>query len=121
MSEAFQPTLEYFFDTVNPAVPAGTMIEEISLRPSAVSPVTAVTVTNVVMSVPELVMNDLVPLMTHSSPSSRAVVSVPPASEPAPGSVSPNAPSASPEHSDRAVRYRPVTIVDAGDEKGARS
>src|SRR6476660_4551303 len=28
VSEAFQPTFEYFFDAVNPGVPAGTMIDE---------------------------------------------------------------------------------------------
>ena len=101
MSEAFQPTLEYFFDTVKPGVPDGTMIDEISLRPSSSTPVTAVTVTRPVMSVPELVMKALVPLMTHSEPSSdsRAVVRVAPASEPPPGSVSPKAPSTWPLHS----------------------
>ena len=56
--------------TVKPGVPDGTMIVEISLAPSACVPVTAVTVTRPVMSVPELVMNALLPLMTHSSPSS---------------------------------------------------
>ena len=60
---------------------------------------TAVTVTSSVMSVPELVMNALVPSITHSPSSSRAVVRVAPASEPPPGSVSPNAPSAWPLHS----------------------
>ena len=69
------------------------------MPPSGFSPVTAVTVTKPVMSVPELVMNALVPLMTHSSPSSTAVVRVAPASVPPPGSVSPKAPSASPEAS----------------------
>lgn len=99
MSEAFQPTLLYFLETVNPGVPDGTMIDEISGRPSALRPVTAVTVTRAVMSVPELVMKHLVPLITHSpvASSSLAVVRVPPASEPQSGSVSPNAPSASPE------------------------
>ena len=55
------------------------MIVEISLRPS-VSPVTAATATTAVMSVPELVMNALLPLMTHSSASasSTARVWVPP-------------------------------------------
>ena len=48
------------------------------------------------MSVPELVMNCLLPLMIHSPPSSFAVVFVPPASLPAPGSVRPNAASALP-------------------------
>ncbi len=33
VSEASQPTFEYFFDTVKPGVPAGTMMAEISLRP----------------------------------------------------------------------------------------
>src|SRR4029079_18647150 len=70
VSEAFQPTLEYFFDAVKPGVPAGTMIEEISFLPSAVVPVTAVTVTRPVMSVPEFVMKAFVPLITHSEPSS---------------------------------------------------
>jgi hypothetical protein len=96
VSEADQPTLEYFFDTRNPGVPAGTTIAEISLRPSWPVPVIAVTVTIEVMSVPALVMNALEPLITHSSPSRRAVVRVAPASEPPPGSVSPKAPSRSP-------------------------
>src|SRR5581483_6349470 len=65
VSDAFQPTLEYLVDTENPDVPEGTRIAEISLRPSCV-PVTAVTVTAEVMSVPELVMNDFDPLITHS-------------------------------------------------------
>ena len=61
---------------MNPGVPAGTMIAEISLPPSGRVPVIAVTVTSVVMSVPELVMNAFEPLITHSSPSRRAVVRV---------------------------------------------
>ena len=65
-------------------------------EPSGRVPVTAVTVTSAVMSVPELVMNAFEPLITHSSPSSTARVWVPPASEPVPGSVSPKAASASP-------------------------
>ena len=56
--------------------------------PSTV-PVTAVTVTMEVMSVPELVMNSLAPLMRQWPSSSFAVVWVPPASEPAFGSVRP--------------------------------
>jgi hypothetical protein len=72
------------------------MIAEISLRPSGFSPVTAVTVTNDVMSVPEFVMKALEPLMTQTSPSRTAVVRVAPASDPPPGSVRPNAPSARP-------------------------
>ncbi len=69
---------------------------EISNLASARLPVTAVTVTSEVMSVPELVMNCLLPLMIHSSLSRRAVVRVLPASEPAPGSVSPKPASARP-------------------------
>jgi hypothetical protein len=94
VSEAHQPTFEYAAPTVNPGVPDGTMIAE-----SSSGPVSAVTVTRAVMSVPELVMNALLPLITHSLPSSlrTARVCVPPASEPNPGSVSPNAASASPE------------------------
>ena len=85
---------------MKPGVPAGTMMAEISgpARPGP-SPVTAGDVTRPVMSVPELVMNDLVPLITHSPPSSRAVVRVAPASDPPPGSVRPNAPSIVPAHS----------------------
>jgi hypothetical protein len=62
------------------------------------APVTAVTVITDVMDVPELVMNCFSPSMTHSpAPSSRtARVRVAPASLPASGSVSPNAPSARP-------------------------
>ena len=54
---------------------------------------TAVIVTQPEMSVPELVMNCLAPFTTHSPPSSLAVVLVLPASEPASGSVRPNAAS----------------------------
>ena len=63
------------------------------------SPVRAVIVTNPEMSVPLLVMNCFAPFTTHSSPSSSARVRVFPASDPASGSVSPNAPSRSPEQS----------------------
>ena len=74
---------------MNPGVPAGTMIALICGVPSSFCPVRAVTVTTEVMSVPLLVMKALAPLMTHSPPSSRALVRVAPASEPASGSVSP--------------------------------
>ena len=75
-------------------MPFGTSRFEISS-----SPVRAVIVTKPEMSVPLLVMNCFAPLMTHSPPSSSARVRVLPASEPASGSVSPNAPSRSPEQS----------------------
>ncbi len=61
---------------------------------------------------PELVMNALVPLITHSPSSSRAVVRVAPASEPPPGSVSPNAPSACP----RAQPRQPLLLLLLGAE-----
>ena len=90
-------------------MPLGTIRLEISRslalrsppRPSSPRPVpvTAVITTTPEMSVPALVMNCLAPLITHSPSSSAARVRVLPASEPASGSVSPNAPSRSPLHS----------------------
>src|SRR5215218_2445648 len=65
VSEAFQPTFEYRWPTVNPGVPDGTRIAEICFLPSGFVAVTAVTVTSAVRSVPELVMNALDPLITH--------------------------------------------------------
>ena len=56
-------------------------------------PVSAVIVTQEVMSVPALVMKILEPLTTKEPSRSSAVVRVAPASEPAPGSVSPKAAS----------------------------
>ena len=79
-------------------MPLGTIRLEISLRPLA-SPVTAVIETQPEMSVPELVMNCLAPLTTHSPSSSLAVVRTFPASDPASGSVSPNEASRSPVQS----------------------
>ena len=58
--------------------------------------VTAVITTSPEMSVPALVMNCLAPLMTHSPSSRTARVLMLPASEPASGSVNPNAPRRSP-------------------------
>ncbi len=58
--------------------------------------VTAVIVTNWLIAVPTLVMNCLDPLITHSSPSWRAFVRRPPASDPPPGSVRPKPASFSP-------------------------
>ena len=63
------------------------------------SPVTAVIVTHAVMSVPALVMNIFEPLTTHSPSRSSARVRAAPASDPASGSVSPNAASFSPDAS----------------------
>ena len=69
-------------------MPFGTIRFEISS-----SPVRAVIVTQAVMSVPALVMKIFEPFTTHSPSRSSARVRVAPASEPAPGSVSPNAAS----------------------------
>ena len=72
------------------------MIVLISAEPSSRVPVRAVTVTTLVSSEPELVMNCLDPLTTHSPFSRTARVLVAPASEPAPGSVRPKPASRSP-------------------------
>ena len=61
------------------------------------SPVRAVTVTHFVISVPALVMKIFAPLTIHWPSRSSAVVRVAPASEPAPGSVSPKAASPLPD------------------------
>ncbi len=61
------------------------------------SPVRAVIVTPQVMSVPAFVMKSFDPLTTQEPSRSSAVVRVLPASDPAPGSVSPNAASRFPE------------------------
>ena len=106
VSDADQPTFEYFGATVNPGVPDGTTMVEISGRRPAGRAVIAVTVTNDVMSVPEFVMNAFVPSITQSSPSRRAVVRVAPASVPPPGSVRPNAPSARPAQRSGSHRAR---------------
>ena len=90
VSLACQPSLRYAGSTIRPGVPAGMTKAEI---PSSVR---AVTVMIDVIEVPQFVMNALLPLITHSSPSSRAFVRVAPASLPPSGSVSPNAPSARP-------------------------
>ena len=63
------------------------------------SPVSAVIVTHALMSVPAFVMKIFEPSTTHSPSRSSARVRVAPASEPAFGSVSPNAASLSPDAS----------------------
>ena len=63
------------------------------------SPVRAVIVTQAVMSVPAFVMKIFEPSITHSPSRRSAFVRVAPASEPASGSVSPNAASPLPEAS----------------------
>ena len=70
------------------------------------SPVSAVIVTQLLISVPAFVMKAFEPSITHSSPSRVAVVRVAPASEPASASVSPNAASRSPRASGGSQRLR---------------
>src|SRR3954449_8197353 len=83
-----QPSLSYAGSAVKPGVSAGTMIA-LNSGGSFVVLVRAVTVTSDVISDPELVMNCLAPLTTHSPSTSSARVLVAPASDPAPGSVRP--------------------------------
>ena len=71
---------------LKPGVSASTM-KALILPLSASRSVTAVTM--YVPATPALVMNRLLPLRTHSSPSRRARVRVPRESLPAPGSVRP--------------------------------
>ena len=92
VSEARQPSFCIGSEITYPGVPFSITMFEISF-----SPVTAVTTTPQVMSVPALVMNIFEPSITHSPSSSRAVVAVAPASEPASGSVRPNAASFRPD------------------------
>src|SRR5581483_1932321 len=97
-SDAFQPIFRYGSPGSYPGVPFGTSRFEIPRVPFEET-VTAVITTIPEIDVPALVMNCLEPLITHSPSSSTARVWVLPASEPASGSVSPNAPSFSPRHS----------------------
>ncbi len=92
MSEARQPIFRIGAEISYPGVPFGTTMFEISS-----SPVRAVIVTQALMSVPAFVMKILEPLTTHSPSRSSARVRVAPASEPAPGSVRPNAARRRPE------------------------
>ena len=81
-----------------PEVPSSTMIEVSSRFPSFLIPVLANGITPAVMSDEPLVINILLPFITHSSSSRTAVVCEFPASDPALGSVSPKAQRVSPLH-----------------------
>ena len=72
------------------------MKAEYSLDPSDFSPLTARRITPRLISVPALDVNILVPLMTQAFPSRLAAVRIARASDPASGSVRPNAPRRSP-------------------------
>ena len=87
-------------------MPFGTIRFEISP-----SPVTAVIVTQPVISVPALVMKIFEPSITHSPSSRRAVVRVAPASEPAFASVSPKAARLRPEA--RSGSHAPLLLLRA--------
>ncbi len=63
-------------------------------------------------------MNRLLPLITHSSPSRRAVVATPPRSEPASGSVAAIAPSRSPAATSRST---PGSQAGASGRSAART
>ena len=74
--------------------------------PPGSSPVRASTVTPKLMSVPALEMNAFCPVSTQPSGTRSARVRSERTSEPAPGSVSPNAPSRVPSASGRSHRSR---------------
>jgi hypothetical protein len=76
---------------VKPGVPFSTMNIDMSRLP-----VPVLAATKYRLACTPLVMNILVPLSTHSSPSRRAEVRMPATSEPAPGSVMPTAVISSP-------------------------
>ncbi len=92
VSDARQPSLWSGSEISYPGVPFSTTRFEISS-----SPVRAVIVTPQVSSVPAFVMNIFEPFTTQLPSRSSAVVRVEPASEPASGSVSPNAASRLPD------------------------
>ena len=98
MSLARHPSLRYDGPASNPGVSVGTMIVEMPCGPPAGS-VAAATMLNVEIAEPEFVMKAFEPSTIHSPPSNRPVVCTSAASEPAPGSVSPNPPNASPRAS----------------------
>ena len=94
VADAWRPIFSSRRPTEKPGVSAGTMKALISALPSSLLPVRAVTM--YVPASPAFVMKRLPPSMTQHPPdgsaSWRAVVLVPPESEPAPGSVRPYAP-----------------------------
>ena len=95
-----------FGPMVNPGVSfSTTRLANPGSRPSTGS-VRASSVTPKDMSVPALEMNVLRPLMSQPPSRRSARVRMPRASEPASGSVSPNAPSARPSASGRSQRSR---------------
>ena len=93
VSDERTPSLSSLRPDRKPGVPRSTTIAEMPFLPAARS----VTVsTTAVSAMPPLVMKFFDPLISQCWPSRTAVVRMPPASEPEPGSVSPQQPTFSP-------------------------
>ena len=93
VSEERTPSLSSLRPARKPFVPRSTTIAEMPFLPAARS-VTAIT--TAVSAMPPLVMKFFEPFSTKWSPSRTAVVRMPPASDPEPGSVSAQQPTFSP-------------------------
>src|SRR5512143_2084819 len=93
VSDERTPSLSSFFPERKPGVPRSTTNAEIPFLPRERS-VTAIT--TAMSAMPPLVMKFLEPFSTKWPPSRTAVVRIPPASEPEPGSVRPQQPTRSP-------------------------
>src|SRR5208282_6821899 len=104
------PILRYCLPARNPGVPLSTTSALISFLPRGSTPVTAAITTISFIRVPAFEMKHLLPLITQLSPTRSALVLVPPASEPADGSVRPKAPSASPRISGRSHLSRCASV-----------
>ena len=91
VSLARRPSLFSFLPDRNPGVPFSTTKPEMPPRVPFSRSVTARTSEQ--SAYVAFVMNVLPPFRTHWSPRRTAVVRIPPASEPEPGSVNPHAPS----------------------------
>ena len=96
MSDERTPSLSSFLPERKPGVPRSTTNAEMPFLPAARS-VTAMT--TAVSAIRPLVMKFFEPLSTQCRPSRTAVVRMPPASEPEPGSVRPQQPTFSPRAS----------------------
>ena len=101
VSLARMPSLSSFRPGVIPGLPRSTMNAEMPRWARALSVTAITTITSPMLP---WVMNVLVPLMTHPSPSRAADTRIAAASDPAVGSVSPQAPIHAPVAS--GTRYR---------------
>ena len=93
VSDERTPSLSSFFPDRKPGVPRSTTTAEMPFFPFARS---VTVITTAISAIPPLVMKFFEPFSTRQSPSRTAVVRMPPASEPDPGSVSPQQPTFSP-------------------------